>query len=403
MRGETRCSLGLVAVVLAISACGGTETPGVCRGVDESRTVVSEGPGQWERQERSPELVELWRAGGLKEGQGMTLPVGIAAAPDGRIAIPDFQPGQTFLVGPDGTWRGSWTGQGQGPAEVLRPVAARWSDDGRLAVFDIQGSKVVWLEGPGKAVDQQNLDADFTSPVMASGSLRWAAVGPDGTAWLRTGPRSLAGGARAVDVVTRLRASAEMPDTVLRDTVPTVAAKGRFARTILPGAPRPVATVGPDGALWLVDSDGRYILYRQGGSEDQAIPFLCRETTPLRLSARERAEEGVGGEEELAAAIRGAPEPDRLASTGELLVGEDGRIWVQRKRPTPFGRDALYGPPGGQWDVFAGDGSYLGSVKAPSGARLQAAAGDTVWAFEIGELDEVRVVAYEVRPDGGRR
>lgn len=345
----------------------------------------------------------LWRAGGLEEGQGMALPVGIAAAPDGRIAIPDFRAGQTFVVGPDGTWRGSWTGRGEGPAEVLRPVAARWSDDGRLAVFDIQGSKVAWLEGPGEAVDQRSLDADFTSTVIASGSLRWAAVGPDGTAWLRTGPRSPTGASRAVDVVTRLRASAGAPDTVLRDTVPTVAPNGRFARTILPGAPRPVATVGPDGALWFADPDGRYVLYRQGASEDGAIPFLCREATPRSLSARERAEEGVPeGEEELADAIRDAGEPDRPASVGRILVGEEGRIWVQRVRPTPFGRDAMYGPPGGEWDVFAADGTYLGAVQPPSGARLQAAAGDTVWAFEIGELDEIWVVAYELRLGGGR-
>ena len=36
-------------------------------------------------------------------------------------------------------------------------------------------------------------------------------------------------------------------------------------------------------------------------------------------------------------------------------------------------------------------------VRAPENARLQAALGDTVWAYEMGELDETWVVAYELR------
>lgn len=404
MSASIRRRVGLVLGVLVVGACGDSEPAGMCEAVDKSQASISEGAGPWERQGRDPELVELWRAGGLEDGQGMVLPVEIAPSQDGRIAIPDFRAGHTFVVSPDGTWLGSWTPQGEGPAEVLRPVAAQWTD-GLLGVFDIQGSKVAWLEGPAEAVDQRSLDPDFTAPVIASGSLRWAAVGPDGTTWLRTGPESAEAGSRgALDVVTRLPVSAETPDTVLLDTVPTVATKGRFARTILPGAPRPVATVGPDGTLWFADPGGRYVLHRQTSSEARSTPVLCRVERPWMLTARERAERDVPDEgEKLAGAIRDASEPDRLAAVGRILVGRGGRIWVQRKRPTPFGRDVMYGPPGGEWDVFTEDGDFLGEVDAPPGARLQASAGDTVWAFEIGELDEVWVVAYELRLEGGRR
>lgn len=46
--------------------------------------------------------------------------------------------------------------------------------------------------------------------------------------------------------------------------------------------------------------------------------------------------------------------------------------------------------------MFDTEGAYLGEVRAPANARFQAALGDTVWAYEIGELDETRVVAYQM-------
>lgn len=389
----------LFVPLVAATACGPEGATRACRGLDLPDAAVSEGPGRWEERGRTPELVELWRAGGLEDGQGMVFPVGIAAGPEGRIAVPDFGAGRVFVVAPDGEWLGSWTRQGEGPGEVLRPVAARWTADGRLGVFDVQGSKVAWLEGPGETADELQLDPDFTSPVIASGSLRWAGLGPRGTAWLRPGPSATGSdGARAVDVVTRLRGSAETPDTVLRDTVPTLAADGRFSRSALPGAPRPVTAVAADGALLFAGLDGRYAVRRLGPSDDRPTAVLCRSAGPRPLRAPERAEGDVPeGAEALADAVRGASEPERLASIGRLMAGADGRIWVQRKRPSPFGREKMYGAPGGAWDVFGAEGGYLGAVEAPAAARLQASRGDTLWAFEVGELDEIWIVSYELR------
>lgn len=390
--------LGVAACLAVAAACSSPDEAGVCQGLRVPDAAASSGAGSWEEQGLAPELRELWRAGGLEEGQGMVFPVGVSAGSEGRIAIPDFRAGQTFVVAPDGEWLGSWTRRGRGPGEVLRPVAATWTEDGQLAVFDIQGAKVTWVAGPGEATNELQLDSDFTAPVIASGSLRWAAVGTDGTSWLSSGPSTAGTGtARAVDVVTRLRAGAGAPDTVLRDTVPTIAREGRFARTLLPGVPRPVAALEPDGDLLYASRDGSYVLRRIGSSDGQSSPVLCRDAPPRSLSDEERARGDVpSGAEQLAEAVRDASPPDELASIGGLIVGTEGRVWVQRKRPSPFGQDAMYGPPGGRWEVFSSRGEYLGSVAPPGSARLQAARGDTVWAIEIGDLDERWIVAYEL-------
>lgn len=85
-----RWSLGLVACVLVLGACGDGDVPGVCRGVDGSGTAISEGPGQWERRGKSPEFVELWRAGGLEEGPGeFSAPEDLELTADGRVLVAD--------------------------------------------------------------------------------------------------------------------------------------------------------------------------------------------------------------------------------------------------------------------------------------------------------------------------
>lgn len=51
------------------------------------------------------------------------------------------------------------------------------------------------------------------------------------------------------------------------------------------------------------------------------------------------------------------------------------------------------------YDVLAADGEYLGEVVAPPEATLQAAAGDTVYAFMKVDLDETSVVPYRLVVD----
>lgn len=97
----------------------------------------------------------------------------------------------------------------------------------------------------------------------------------------------------------------------------------------------------------------------------------------------------------LSEAIQGAPLAETPAAFGRMFFGAEGRLWVQRDRPAPLDNiDALLGPAGALYDVFDVQGQYLGELRAPPRARLQAAAGDTVWAFEIGDMDETQVVAY---------
>jgi hypothetical protein len=278
-------------------------------------------------------------------------------------------------------------------------VAATWTEEGRLVAFDIEGARVVWLDSARTAARTEALPPEFTGPVVASGSLDWAAVAPDGTAYLRPGPDPVPGEARAVEVVTGARPGSSAVDTLLRDTVPSLAAEGRFAGRPVPGAPRLAVALGPGGEPWRAAPDGSYRIVPmddgEGAGAGARNPVVCRAGQAPGLMPAERGEGEVPeGREELTRAIREAPEPERLAAFDRFFVGREGRIWVQRDRPDPAGSAGLWGVPGARYDVFAAGGRYLGAVDAPAGARLQAASGDTVWALAFGELDQASVVAY---------
>lgn len=400
MRRRAQALAGL-AVALFLAAGCGDRSP-------ESRCVApaadGSGSGLWAEGGVRPELVELWRAGGLAEEEGMAFPVGVAAGPGHRVAVPDFRLGEVFVVGPDGRWEGSWTRRGEGPGEVLRPVAASWTDEGRLVAFDIEGARVVWLDSARSPARTVALPPGFTGPVVASGSLDGAAVTAHGDAFLWPGPRGLPGEPLAVEVVTRAGARTSAVDTVFRDMVPTLTSEGRFSDRPVPGTPGPAMALGPDGGLWRAARDGSYQILRPRGGETAEV--LCRDVEPWPLTPAERGEgEFLDGREELARAIREAPAPERLAAFGRFVVGREGRTWVQRDRSDPTGATELWGVPGAEYEVFDSDGRYLGAVETPPDARLQAASGDTVWALEFGELDQASVVAYELRtspaPDAG--
>lgn len=383
----------LVAVVVLGAACAEPAPDGsACP--DGSAPAA----GVWAEEGQRPELVELWRAGGLREGQGLAFPVTVVPGLDHRAAVPDFRLGEVLVVGPAGGWEGSWTRQGEGPGEVLRPVAAAWSPEGELVVFDVEGARVVWLDSARAPSRTASLDPDFTGPVVASGSLDWAAVTPDGRAFLDPGVSPISGEARAVALLTRARPGVRGSDTVALDTIRTLSADGRFARTPVPGSPDLTAAVGPDGALHLGAADGRYRVERLSAGGGGPVLAACRpvESAPLRPAERGEGE-APKGRAALAEAIREAPEPGRLTPFGRFFVGRAGRIWVQRDRSVPGEGTGLWGVPGATYDVFGRDGRYLGSLAAPGSARLQSASGDTVWALEFGELDQASVVAYELQ------
>ena len=341
---------------------------------------------------------ELWRAGGQREGQELLMPVSLAVGLDGTVAIPDFGLGEVVVVGADGTWRGPVFRKGPGPEELQTPVAATWSSDGDLWVFDVVSPKILRYRGPDQPVSSVLVSAVFTAPVVSSGELVWAGVQPGGAVLLYPGWQSSPDAAdpslyRAT--LQRMSRTGGPIDTVASVAFPTVSA-GRLHAWPVPGWARLVVALGAKGQFAVGGLDGTYriVVYDSTGA---AVRQICRQAAALALRPSERGEFDVEGLEELAAAIRAAPRSPTLAPYGYLVLGADGSLWVQRERSAAYPGESpsLYGRPGAHYDVFDPGGAYRGSTTIPEGGSLVGALGDTIWTFVRGSLDEIELVAYE--------
>jgi len=352
----------------ALAACAGDRLLPRCESRAEGvRTVANAGPGLWERDGRPPRLVELWRAGGLEEGQDLAFPIGVAASRDGRIAIPDWVLGEVAVVDADGEWLGAWTRKGRGPGETLRPAAAAWTAEGHLAVFDIENSKVVFRSAEGAVAPDSPVHHALTAPVLLSGELEWVGVDARGAVALAPGARP---DPQAPELfftsLLSLPPGRDEPDTLAIAPIPVVG-EGRYEGWALPGVPRVVGALAADGRIAVGGEDASSSITVL---DTTGAPLLriCREAPPLPLTAAERLETGVPERmEELAVALRNAPRPEQPAPYARLFFSADGWLWVRRDRSDPFAVGQLHGPRGARSDVFDADGRYLGEAQAPPG------------------------------------
>jgi hypothetical protein len=363
--------------------------------------------GVWASEGRgAPRFVELWRAGGLNEGEELAFPLNASVSREGRLAIADWELGNLSMVERDGTWQRDWAPRGQGPGELAQPAAARWiGESDTVTVFDMANGRVVFLAGGEPARPQILVDPGFLAPIIFSGEVRWVGVTPGGGVLIAPVPAPDAASSRsyhttALAPILLLQPEASRADTLAVAVLPMVPDRPPFGGITAPGWPVAVAAVGGDGSIVIGGMDARYRILRLDASGD-TIRLICRDTPALPFAEREqRADGGNENLEVLERMLAEAQRPDSLAPFGRIFLSNEGNLWAQRERPSKLRfLEAYHGVPGALYDVFRPDGRYLGEVRAPENARLQTALGDTVWAYEIGELDETWVVAYELRWD----
>ncbi|MFV1985884.1 MAG: hypothetical protein ACC682_01270, partial [Gemmatimonadota bacterium] len=164
---------------------------------------------------------------------------------------------------------------------------------------------------------------------------------------------------------------------------------------------RLIFAVGADGRVAVGGEGPDYrvrIVTPTGGEQ-----VICRPVTGLPLRPDELGE-GLDPDNPFRQPMLQSPRPAEPAPIGRLMLGREGRLWVERDRPSMSDpRQFLSGRPGSLYDVFDATGAYLGELRAPDHAKLVAASGDRVWAFEVGEFDVTWVVAYrlEAAPGSG--
>lgn len=384
----------LLSATLVTAACSSAELVTQCQAdTDSSIVVAGDNNAVW----RSPvAFKELWRVGGLSDSQQLVYPAGAVAAVDGRLAVTDFQLAEVVVVDADGTWLGPWGGRGQGPGELSAPVASNWSSTSdELATFDIGNARVLFFRNGAQSKPDIAVEPRLIAPILASGQLLWAGVQPSGGILVRpVAAIERDNPGKGQLVVLHVPPGARTADTLAAASVPLVGGPRPYGQLVAPEWPSPIAAVGTDGRIALGGMDSRYRVIVLNAEADTEL-VICRTIYSTATSGAVDMPKSI--DEDLSSALASAPRPLVAAPYGRLFLGSRGRLWVQRMVASPLGaREQLLGVPGSPYDVFSPSGEYLGEVQAPADARLQAATGDTVWSFEVGELDEVWVVAYEL-------
>ncbi|MEX2281949.1 MAG: methyltransferase domain-containing protein [Gemmatimonadota bacterium] len=328
---------------------------------------------------------------------------GITTSSDGHIFVLQHEDANVREFDSNGTFVRLIGRRGTGPGEFSLPTRLWWSDDD-LWVADGNLSRATRFDRSGAPLATQSLAAPFVQLALTTIELLNDSV-------LLASERVIRGHARFDrDSTPLLRIHGAVADTILwldvRNATALVGAPGKtFIQTRHPIADNDVVRVQhkrdgfvvarrnlrtePGGAelLWF---DQRGGLLRKRRFNLPRIPVPSAFTDSILDSFASRlASAGTAGSEAAARELarKALNLPDYYPPFGEVLLGEDGSIWVSR------GRDQSTQT----WLHIGAEGNLAGTVSLPAGIRLMHVAPPHIFGVQQNELGVPFVVRLAVR------
>lgn len=356
----------------------------------------------------------------------------IAVAPDGQVWVWDDATPALLLLDANGTSLRRISRRGSGPGEYQRVNDIAVARDGAL---------VMWDEGNGR-INFYNSDGTYrTSAHNAIHDCCGLGVLVDtqNRIWLTAHPRMIAGKEKGIDPAEmfkpqqvgyfRFDSSGAPIDTVMAPTLPgadglvtalsiTATSIGGSANQVPYGA-YPMHAPSPLGHV--VSAMSRpYAVHTESNGKHVR---LTRESTPVPVAEEERAQQRAYVEFRMRRVKsdwtwNGPEIPREKPPINDLLVGLDGRIWVQlsvpsesfepepetmERNPATVTRHSpappvKFRPKEKRWDVFEPDGRYLGRIAVPREVSIFVARGNQVWGVMRDADDLPTVVRMRVEP-----
>lgn len=336
-------SLPPFLLLSAVAACGSAPAPEglVADTLSNGRVFLSypaqessDGPTWLLRED-----LRLGQSDGVDPG-GFGKVVAVATDASGKIYVADGLAHEVRIFDADGRQRGVFGGKGSGPGEFRFISGLAAHPDGTLWVMDPGNRRLNIHDSTGALL------ADLRHGLGPLVTIPWAG------SFDRRG--------RLYDVVSRDDAKAlvryavsgeELVPSDTLDIPPFHVPQYSFNRdgisfiTSVPFSPSQKYTVGPDGSVWLTNSD-QFRIHKLDFSGDTLLTIEVRQD-PLRLTARQRDSAAA------AAGLRKDRIPNHMPAIRFLTVDDEGRVWIM-----PEGRER-----GSQvWVVFEPDGRYFGRV-----------------------------------------
>ncbi len=283
---------------------------------------------------------------------------GVYVAPDGRIFVGDWQARELRIFSPEGEFLGRLGRDGEGPGEFRHVGGVGAAPDGGVAVLDGQLNRISIFDGDGAFRRMFRIERPYR--ILTAG----ASVRFDGSGRFYDVTRLSHG----IDVdslgVVRYSPEGAAEDTVLvavhepirlvatRDGVPIMSMP-------VPYTPQPSAAIGPDGSHYATLGDAYRIARLAPGGD--TVHVIHRTVPPRRIepAVRDsvRAALVAHYRDLTGAEPRDMPRiPEHAPFIYSLVVDDLGFLWAL----VHAAEDRA------EWDVFDGDGRFMGSVTTPS-------------------------------------
>lgn len=287
----------------------------------------------------------------------------VAVGPEGTVYVLEFSDRTVRVFDSSGGHVRTMGGRGQGPGELQNPRGLALAPDGTIWVFDDGLDAVLALAPDGTELSRHPLPRSGISGTPLG--LFWDGMFRDDGVLTQTVyhndpvPREMG----LFEIRSRSWVLTFTPSTGALDSLYVgddplrpyryryEGADGRGGTVfgVTPFDPRRLITFDRDGRLWTALSTSYRIV---GVSPTGDSLVLQAESSEVPASADERA----GWEEMLERAGLEVELPARTHVMSQLFADDERRLWVQRHTAS---EEASH------FDVFAPDGSMLGSVRLP--------------------------------------
>ncbi len=402
----------VVAVLtpICLTACGdsgGGAWEGEVRDSAGVQVVENTGRGAWHDGEAwtvETDLV-IGTAEGAAEYQFGSI-VSVDVGVDGRIYALDQQAGEVRVFDADGRFVARMGRTGSGPGELSQAAGPVFVGAGdTVAVADIMNQRVSWFDAEGTTLGSHPL------PMTEGVPARWM-KSADGHVVQQAMIMAFPGQSQVEpkNLLLRRHVSGALVDTLMELPI---------GRTMDFSGSEPSITIFESEPMWSTDPLGRLIsgsnseyrfqVYDARGRLERIVsrpgprqPLTDSDQADFRRAIEDawgRAGMPPEARQMMASALRFARHYPAYAN---LLGGPDGTIWVQHVQ-TPetikemggtFDIQDIGGP---RWDVFDGDGRFLGSVDMPLRFTPMLFDGDRVYGVLRDDLDVQHVARLHLR------
>lgn len=405
MRAKRACGTGALLVLLPITGgCADRHTRQDAAAAEPDKAVLMEaasplwtGESGWRL---SPEPVVRIGSAGTDSVAQLSRIVGAVRLADGRIVVADAAAAALRLFDPEGRSLGTIGGRGAGPGEFASIGGMARLPGDTILVWDQQQARASVFSPGGELIRSVRLPGLGALPVFVGALADGALVLTSGT---DAAQMAGASGSERRDPVVLLHYG---PGGDLRDTVGRFAGPemyldsddGMFSRTgVIFGRTTAFAVVRD--RVFAAETGGYELVEHL--TSGRVARRIRRDVEPrtasrqdLELYRQFLREQNLGGtpgpfRARAAARMQALPHRATLPILNSMLADANDNLWVERYQVPGRGVE-------GAWDVFDGDGRWLGTVPMPTGLRVVDIGRDYILGVVKDEMEVEQVWIYRL-------